>query len=359
MSTDAFTAIIRAEPTDRADLFLTTAQRLGAPLINIEKDFWVCWTLNTLYNRLPSNGPRLLFKGGTSLSKAYGLISRFSEDIDVTVFRDDLGHPGTTAEIAALSNKKRKAALDAIAADCSNYITTDLRTAVAEILDGDTEGLGRVEVDETDPSNQTLLVWYPRVDTSETAYVQAAVKIESGAKSALDPNKPLTITPYIDDDLETFDLSVPGVTTIDAERTFWDKIVIAHGLRHWFERRGELRQDGQRISRHYYDLHSLLKSNAGAAALSDLALGADCIVHAQTFFNRPDFDLASAAPGTFSLRPVGDMIERLARDYDNTRAMIFGDAPDFKDIMSSIGEIEDSLNAPAQGADGGDGEAHA
>ena len=344
MSTDAFKEIIGAEPADRADLFLTAAQRLGAPLINIEKDFWVCWTLNTLYHRLPTGGPRLLFKGGTSLSKAYGLINRFSEDIDVTVFRDDLGHPGTTAEIAALSNKKRKAALDAIAADCSNYIKTDLHPAVTELLDADTEGLGRVEVDETDVSNQTLLVWYPRVDAAETSYVQAAVKIESGAKSALDPNRPLTIAPYVDADIETIDLSVPDVTTIHAERTFWDKVVIAHGLRNWFERRGELRQDGQRISRHYYDLHSLLASDVGVSALADLALGADCIAHARTFFNRPDFNLASACPGTFSLRPVGDMVDRLARDYDNTRAMIFGVAPDFDEILSSIEQIENTLN---------------
>lgn len=74
MTTKAFTEVIRADPADRADLFLTTARRLGAPLINIEKDFWVCWTLNTLYHQLPKKGPRLLFKGGTSLSKAYDLI---------------------------------------------------------------------------------------------------------------------------------------------------------------------------------------------------------------------------------------------------------------------------------------------
>ncbi|SEM24992.1 Nucleotidyl transferase AbiEii toxin, Type IV TA system [Roseovarius azorensis] len=344
MTTEAFLEVMRAEPADRADLFLTTARRLGAPLINIEKDFWVCWTLNTLYHRLPKGGPRLLFKGGTSLSKAYGLINRFSEDIDVTVFRDDLGHPGSTAEIAALSNKKRKAALDAIAADCSRYITTELLEAVAENLAADTGGTGRVEIDDSDPTSQTLLVWYPRVDASETGYVQAAVKIESGAKSALDPNRPVTIGPYIDADLEALDLRVPDVTTIHAERTFWDKIVIVHGLRSWFERRGELRQDGQRISRHYYDLHSLLHSDIGASAVADLALGADCIEHARTFFSRPDYDLAAAEPGTFALRPVGDMIDRLERDYHNTRAMIFGDAPDFEYILSSIGEIEDTLN---------------
>ncbi|MCY4287116.1 MAG: hypothetical protein OXC63_00790 [Aestuariivita sp.] len=67
MTTDAFLDVIRAEPADRADLFLTTAGRLGAPLINVEKDLWVCWTLNTLYHRLPTGDPRLRFKGGTSL----------------------------------------------------------------------------------------------------------------------------------------------------------------------------------------------------------------------------------------------------------------------------------------------------
>ena len=347
MTTDAFLDVIRAEPSDRTDLFLTTARRMGAPLINVEKDFWVCWTLNTLYHRLPAGGPRLLFKGGTSLSKAYDLIKRFSEDIDVIVFRNDLGHSGSTAEIAAFSNKKRKAALDAIAADCSRYITTELLAAVSRALAADTGGMGRVEVDDSDPTAQTLLVWYPRVDASETGYVQAAVKIESGAKSALDPNRPVTIAPYIDVDLEAFDLRVPDVTTIHAERTFWDKIVIAHGLRSWFERRGELRQDGQRISRHYYDLHSLLTSDVGELAVEDLPLGMDCVEHARTFFNRPDYNLADAAPGTFALRPIGDMIDRLARDYDNMQTMIFGTAPDLENILCSIGKIEDILNRNA------------
>jgi hypothetical protein len=345
MNNEGFLEIINARASDRADLFLTTAQRLGAPLVNIEKDFWVCWTLNALYHRLPKNGPRLLFKGGTSLSKAYGLINRFSEDIDVTVFREDLGHPATPAELAALSNRKRKTALDAIAEDCRTYITTDLLAAMSALHLEDTKGKGRVEIDETDPSGQTLLVWYPRVDTSNTGYVQAAIKIESGAKSALDPNKPRTITPYIAEDITAFDLAVPDVTTIDAERTFWDKVVIAHGLRNWFDRRGELKQDGQRISRHYYDLHCMLATEVGANALSDRGLGVDCIEHAKTFFNRPDFNLATAVPGSFALLPIGNMAERLAIDYENTVAMIFGEAPDFDKIMQSVTEIEKALNA--------------
>lgn len=90
MSADAYARVITAPREDRRELFLAAAQRLGTPISNVEKDFWVCWTLDVLYHGLPAGGPRLLFKGGTSLSKAYGLVRRFSEDIDITVFRDDL-----------------------------------------------------------------------------------------------------------------------------------------------------------------------------------------------------------------------------------------------------------------------------
>src|SRR6185312_16115905 len=81
-----FSEFLRAAPRDRRDVFLGAATGLGTPEQNVEKDFWVTWTLDVLFNGLPAGHPRFLFKGGTSLSKAYGLISRFSEDIDITVF---------------------------------------------------------------------------------------------------------------------------------------------------------------------------------------------------------------------------------------------------------------------------------
>ncbi len=94
-----FLQILKAPVEERRDLFLGAARRLGTPEENIEKDFWVCWILDALFNGLEKSGPRLLFKGGTSLSKAYALISRFSEDIDITVFRDDLGQPVSIADL--------------------------------------------------------------------------------------------------------------------------------------------------------------------------------------------------------------------------------------------------------------------
>jgi hypothetical protein len=135
----------------------------------------------------------------------------------------------------------------------------------------------------------------------------------------------------------------PGVTTVEPPRTFWDKIVIVHGLRRWHEKRGELRQEGQRVSRRYYDIHCLVHSQAGLG-LRDQALGADCVRHARMFFDRSDFDLASAKPGTFAIKPNPNMLDSLRRDYANTIPMIFGAAKTFEEIMASIDEIDAAAN---------------
>jgi hypothetical protein len=351
-----FRAFLAASPDDRRGAFLATAGRLGTSEVNVEKDFWVCWTLEALFGRRPKDGPRLLFKGGTSLSKGYGLISRFSEDVDVTVFRDDLGQAASVAELQAMSGKTRKAKLGEIKAACQAYIAGPLRAQLSGLLAeslaaaGLDAAAGRVELDADDPDGQTLLVWYPAVNSpaGEDGYVRPAVKIESGAKSALDPNRRLTIRPYVDDDLPEIDLSVAGVVTVDPERTFWDKVVIVHGLRRWFERRGVLRGGGQRVTRHYYDLHRLLSAELGEAAVADLALGADCVAHAQMFFNSPDLDLATAAPGTFALAPTPEMMASLERDYVAMSGMIFGEAPAFAEVIAAVIALETRLNAAAE-----------
>src|ERR1700722_571453 len=113
-----FTRLLASSIDDRRDLFIATASRLGTTVQNAEKDFWVCWTLDALFNGLEPGGPRLLFKGGTSLSKGYGLIARFSEDIDITVFRDDLGAGASVAELEAMSGKQRARRLDGIRTAC-------------------------------------------------------------------------------------------------------------------------------------------------------------------------------------------------------------------------------------------------
>jgi hypothetical protein len=170
------------------------------------------------------------------------------------------------------------------------------------------------------------------------------VRIECGAKSALEPHVQVAVRPYVSDDVTDVDLAVADITTIQPTRTFWDKVVILHGLRAWFETRAELRQEGQRVSRHYYDLHSMFRRDTGERALGDRALGNECVRHARLFFNRPDFGLETAVPGQFALRPGEKMLPGLGRDYHAMTDMIIGPIPGFDDVLNSIAAIEDRLN---------------
>lgn len=343
MTATGYRAIISASSRDRTDLFLQAANDHGTPLANIEKDFWVCWTLDVLYNRRPAGGPRLLFKGGTSLSKAYALISRFSEDIDITVFRDDLGHQASHAELHALGSNARRRRLDEIRDACRGYVTEELRRHIAGELQTDAGGQGEVVVDPEDPDGQTLLIRYP-TDGERPAYIRPVVRLEAGAKSAVDPHAIVAVRPYVSDP-PGIKLEVPGVTAIDPARTFWDKIVIVHGLTNSFRARGELRRNGERQSRHYYDLHRLLNSAVGARALADRELGMDCVEHARAFFNRNASNLDAAAGGRFDLVADPTMRAEIARDYELMASMIFGDVPPFDDVMASVERIAALLDS--------------
>jgi hypothetical protein len=132
-----FNRLLASPATDRRDLFLATAARLGTTVQNVEKDFWVCWTLDALLNGLQRGGPRLLFKGGTSLSKGHGLIERFSEDIDITVFRADIDAPASVEELEALSHNQRERRLDDIRKACQAFIGGPLKAQLEELASAD------------------------------------------------------------------------------------------------------------------------------------------------------------------------------------------------------------------------------
>ncbi len=233
-----FLKVLKASENDRRNLFLETSVRLGTPLRNVEKDFWVCFVLDLLFNDKLEVEPRLLFKGGTSLSKAYDLVSRFSEDIDITVYREDIGHSTDIATIQSWGRNKRNEYLDAIKAACSAYILGDLKDRLILQIQNELNNAGisipalKVVIDTTDKDQQTLLVEYPSLESSgKDGYIESKVKIEAGAKSALDPSRLITINPYVAQEFIGGDLNVPNVNCIAPERTFWDKAVIAHGLR--------------------------------------------------------------------------------------------------------------------------------
>jgi Nucleotidyl transferase AbiEii toxin, Type IV TA system len=346
----AYQNIIAAKESERRDLFLTASARIGTTIQNIEKDFWVCWTLDSLFHRLKPGGPRLLFKGGTSLSKGYNLISRFSEDIDITVFRDDLGESMPIEDLEQLSNNKRKDRLQAIKSACQNYIDGTLRIELSKIAQETMESAKQdpakltIVLDPEDQDKQSLLINYPSVDET-TGYLSPSVKIESGAKSALDPNEKLKIAPYLSPEIpDGGALEVTEVTTIEPQRTFLDKILILHGLVHYFEAKGELRGNG-RMSRHYYDVHQLLNAPIGQKICSETTLVDDCIRHARMFFHRNNTGLELAKRGNFCLSPVPAMIDPLRRDYEAMQTMVFGKVPEFETILESVARAQQQLNS--------------
>lgn len=350
MNTDFF-KIIAADAEDRIDLFLTAANRLGTSIQNIEKDFWVSWILDLLFNGRHDDEPRLLFKGGTSLSKAYALISRFSEDIDITVFREDVGQDINISDLQELSGKQQRKHLEAIKIACQEYINGPLKNRLNQQIKTAFRELGissqnkfPIEQDPNDPDKQTLLFNYPTVSILSDTYVQQTVKIEAGAKSALDPHRFTEVKPYVSNDMLDLNLIVPNIITIDAERTFWDKVVILHGQRRWYDNRGTLRHEGHRVSRHYYDIYKLIHSPILEKALKDLSLAQDCAQHAQICFNSGDLDLKNAVPGSLVLTPSQKMIDVLNRDYKAMSGMIFGEIPEFSDVLHAISNLEHEIN---------------
>lgn len=106
-----------------------------------------------------------------------------------------------------------------------------------------------------------------------------------------------------------------------------------------------MRSGGNRLLWHYYDMHMLLTSEHGQSALGDVALGADCVAHARMFFNRPDFDPASARSSSFAFCPKADLHDTLRRDYAAMTGMILGEAPSFEALIESVAEIQNRLNA--------------
>ena len=268
---DSFERLLSLPDQIRKDVFERTADRLDAEPGNIEKDFWVCFVLDVLYNRLPEEHLPLLFKGGTALSKAFSLINRFSEDIDIVVDRNGLGF-GTDQDpfSSGLSGKERGRRFEKLKGACGAYVCGKLASSLTTFL-GEWCNILPDEYDE-----QTLLIKYPTFYPNEgSGYVLPYVKLEGGARSAVAPSTIASATPYISEEfLEGWSFKVENLHVIEPTRTYLDKLLILHGAHCRYRDEKRLPPEGHRISRHYYDAATILPVTTAAFTLRTVGSGA-------------------------------------------------------------------------------------
>ena len=343
--TGGFESFLALPAQDRRDVFQAAAARLDTLPGYVEKDFWVCLVLDALFNRRSEGHPRMLFKGGTSLSKAFGLIKRFSEDIDLVVFRDGLGFEGTRDPTAAsrLSNKKRASLFKDLGAACREYVRGDLRTALAGRIGEISAGCQIVL--EGDVDGQALFIEYPTLFPSGgVAYVSPRVKIEAGARSALDPSQDCVVTPYIADELPDWSFASGGIRVIAPERTYWEKLLILHGVHCGYRDAGRLPADKDRISRHYYDVAVITATEVGRSALADFGLLEAVRNHNLVAFRQAWKRFEEAVPGGVRLVPHEGLRAVIERDYRAMQGMILGEGPDFGWVTDQLRDAEAAIN---------------
>jgi len=327
-------------------LYFEQAQpKLGLPPVSIEKDFWVCWTLWKLFS-LPKLGNQLFFKGGTSLSKCWALIERFSEDIDIVIDRKFLGFSGEKSPEKALSKNKRRILLEELRETCRVYIHSELKPAIeqcfAESFPPGIKWSLDIASPEEDIEGQTLIFKYPATLINKSTYIQPQVKIELGARSDTWPTDSPIIKPYIVKafpDILTMDKFI--VQAVAPERTFWEKAMLLH--EETFRPADKIRK--KMLARHYYDLWCLITKGIADRALQNPDLFAGVAEHRIVFFNQNWVDYDTLIPGSLRLLPRDDQIAAWRQDYSDMRGeMFFGETPDFDEILRVVGNFEKKFN---------------
>jgi len=327
-------SIARLPNKDREALFRNTSQKINLSEAIVEKDFWVCWILDYLFHKCKWQN-NLAFKGGTSLSKSYGIIKRFSEDIDLILdwrilgYRKDepLQERSKTKQDSFNKDANRKTAeflkfefLDEIVKDVSKTLQHPVQFQIGA------------------EDTQTVKFIYPQ-SFSDSA-ILPEIKLEIGVLAAWTPSVNLNIHPYAANQYPIlFKQPDTLIRTVSAERTFWEKVTILH--------REANRPNGvipSRYSRHYFDLYCMALSEVKGNAFLDIALLEKVVAFKDKFYHCSWAKYEDAHPGTMKLLPPARSMNELNKDYQHMQNMIFGEIPTFDVMMETIKNLEDEIN---------------
>lgn len=325
--------VARLSEQERAQLFQETAAIKGMTSVIVEKDFWVSWILGHIYQD-ESLTRQLMFKGGTSLSKVYGLVERFSEDIDLVL---DWREVTDANPLAKRSKTKQNELNQEMNEKAQGYIAGDLLKMVTRIVDG----ICNCEVDQHDP--HVINIRYP--GAFEDTYLRPEVRLEIGPLASWLPFEERKISCYAAEAFpKVFKVTEYDVRVIAAERTFWEKATILHHEAN--------RPDGNpqpsRYSRHYYDLAKMANSDVKQQALGNLDLLAQVVEFKQRFYPRGWAQYDQAVARSMKLIPEGQVLESVRKDYQDMQDMIFGEAPDFEEMMQTLQTLEKEINGDSE-----------
>jgi hypothetical protein len=328
---------------ERGAFIQEAAARLGTLPVIVEKDYWVCWLLGVIFGD-PRWAPHLVFKGGTSLSKVFNVIQRFSEDIDLSVSPAFLGHDESELDEAP-SKTMRGKRFKQLQTTCADVVSGTLQSELENLLSQSLEHPSHVKTwfrYEVDPRTDSPVLWLDYESTLPSAhgYIIPAVKLEFGSLTDQRPIGQHLIRPMLANVLPGLEAERNTVVAMEVERTFWEKATILHAEYH----RPANQTIGERFSRHYSDLAALWKHPAGAAAVSRLDLLQRVAVFKSRFFSSSWANYDSASPGSLRLVPPPHRESELMQDYAKMESMFLEKPPPFKEVLETLREAEESIN---------------
>ena len=315
---------------DRSDLFAETARAMSTTPAIAEKDFWVVWVLSRVFANVEL--ARILkFKGGTSLSKVFGLIGRFSEDIDLILDWREVTQEDPLAE---RTKTKQSTFNEATKEQAQAYIQSKLLPLVQQCV-------GDLCTCSIDTNNlYAINIRYPAA--FRDAYLRPEILLEIGPLASWLPSDNFVIQPYAATHFaQVFEQPNCTVPTILAERTFWEKATILHQEVH----RSADKAMPIRYSRHYYDLARLALSDIKNKALADLKTLEDVVTFKQKFYPSTWSNYGSAKPPTLKLTPPEFRLTELNRDYQAMQSMFFDQRLSFSEVMQILSALESEINA--------------
>lgn len=312
---------------DKQTIFTTAGERVGLPAYAVEKDWWVVQTLRTIFQM--EIGQHLLFKGGTSLSKAWSLINRFSEDIDLALNREYLGFDSGLISKTQV-RKLRAASFEYITEHFTKNLKNAFHDAGFSDLTFEYENLG-----DGDQDPVSILVQYPAV-IEHPDYIKPRIKVEIGSRSLKDPFTDRSFRSIISDEFSDKSYADENITIpcINPERTYLEKLFLLH--EEFQKPEDKIRVD--RLSRHLYDLYQIANSGYREKA-HDAKLISDIIAHRERFNGMKGVDYGTHFPPRLNPIPPDNYIEAWRADYKKMQdEMIPGENPSFDNLIEKIKE---------------------